>query len=59
MFTVDETKRFKRSPLLLIKQSSKNMEGHHSSSDDSSDSSDGSSDSSDDNFEILGWASQN
>jgi hypothetical protein len=38
MFTVDETKCIKHSPLLLIKQSS-NMEGNHSNSDDSSDSS--------------------
>jgi hypothetical protein len=39
-------------PLLLIKQSS-NMEGNHSSSDDSSDSCDGSSDSSDDDFDMM------
>ena len=52
MFTVDETKRIKHSPLLLIKQSS-NMEGNHSSSDDSNDSSDGSSDSSDDDFDMM------
>ena len=49
MFTVDETKRIKHSPLLLIKQSS-NMEGNHSSSDDSSDSCDGSSD---DDFDMM------
>ena len=38
MFTVDEIKRIKHSPLLLIKQSS-DMEGFHGGSDDSSDSS--------------------